>query len=449
MQLSPLTELEMLASIQQGDNPLDDMALAQIKPEYFQVDAYKWLVKQLKKRDWQPITQGYLDQLLLELSDELKRSQYQLQLNNLYAHKIEYVGDAAKSFKSYLAFCTLNATLVGSSEGYKSSQRIDYFIRDLQEGIDSAKQIISGDTFRSVDYVSDFGDRLTQRKTERDNPEIAPRILTGIPGLDLQFNIKGPLVVNFLAPFKRYKSIFLNSIGFAALLQGFNVLHVTLENDERLTNARYDAMFSLISYDRIAGALVTQEELDKLKTLYTWMDTWGNRLKVVKGKAFVTTSKDIIAEVERLHTAEGFIPDVIVVDYMNVLAANNKEREERHEQKNIIWDLKAVGEKYGCPIITASQATRDAAIAERISQAQQGKAVDISQAVDLTIAIDQTPQEKASGIIILSPMFSRAGPILIPEIVLESDLSRMLVSRSLPDLWQKALELNPYSTGGE
>ena len=87
MQLSPLTELEMLASIQQGDNPLDDMALAQIKPEYFQVDAYKWLVKQLKKRDWQPITQGYLDQLLLELPDELKRSQYQLQLNKLYAHK--------------------------------------------------------------------------------------------------------------------------------------------------------------------------------------------------------------------------------------------------------------------------------------------------------------------------------------------------------------------------
>ena len=443
MQLSVSTELEILASIQQGKNPLDDVALKQIKPEYFQVESYKWLVKQLQARDWKPIKQGYLDQLLLELKDEARRNQYRLQLNNLYAHTVEFTEDAATSFKSYLAFCTLNSTLVGSSEGYKNSQRIDFFIRDLQEGIDSAKQIIRGDAFRSVDYVSNFNERIDQRTQERDNPAIAPRILTGIPGLDLQFNIKGPMVVNFLAPFKRYKSIFLNSLGFAALLQGFNVLHVTLENDERLTNSRYDAMFSLISYDRIAGALVTQQELDKLRLLYTWMDSWENRLKVVKGTAYSTTAKDIIAEVERLHTVEGFIPDVVIVDYMNVLAANTKEPEERHEQNKIVWDLKLVGEKYSCPIITASQATREAAEAKRITQAQQGKSVGISQAVDLTIAIDQTPQEKASGIIILSPMFSRAGPITIPEIALASDLSRMLVSRSLPELWQKALELNP------
>lgn len=444
MQLSGSTELEILASIQQGDNPLDDSVLAQVKPEYFQVSAYKWLVTQLQKRSWQHIPQGHLEQLLLTVQDEAKRGQYTVQLNNLFSHKIEFKDDASKSFKEYLAFCTLNAALVGSSEGYKSSQRIDFFMRDLQTGIDSAAQIISGDKFKAVDYVGSFDDRFDQRKQERDNPAIAPRILTGIPGLDLQFNIRGPLIVNFLAPFKRYKSIFLNSLGFAALLQGFNVLHVTLENDKRLTNARYDTMFSLLTYDRIEGALLTQEELDKLRQLFAWMDTWENRLKVVKGTAYTTTSKDILSECERLHTTEGFVPDVIIVDYMNVLAANVKEREERHEQNKIVWDLKLVGERYNCPIITASQATREAADAERITQGQQGKSVGISQAVDLTIAINQTPQEKASGIIILSPMFSRIGPITIPEMVLESDLSRMLVSRTLPDLWQKALELNPY-----
>lgn len=442
MQLSVSTEQEILSSIQQDKNLLEDSALSQIKPEYFQVDAYKWLVKRLQKRNWKPITPGYLDQLLLDVRDEGKRGQYKLQLDNLYMHTLEFVNDAATSFKSYLAFCTLNSALVGSSEGYKNSQRIDYFIRDLQKGIDSAQQIISGDKFRAVDYVSDFKDRFEMRKQERDNPDIAPRVLTGISGLDLQFNIRGPIVVNFLAPFKRYKSIFLNSLGFAALLQGFNVLHVTLENDARLTNARYDAMFSLITYDRISSALITQDEIDKLRTLFEWMNTWENRLKVVKGTAYSTSAKDIIGELDRLHTTQGFAPDIVIVDYMNILAANTKEREERHEQNKIIWDLKVVGEKYNCPIVTASQATREAADADRVSQAQQGKSVGISQAVDLTIAINQTPQEKASGMIILSPMFSRAGPITIPEIVLDSDLSRMLVSRSLPDLWQKALELN-------
>jgi len=56
--------------------------------------------------------------------------------------------------------------------------------------------------------------------------------------------------------------------------------------------------------------------------------------------------------------------------------------------------LKALADVYGCPIITASQATREAATEERVRVDQQGKAVGISQAVDLTIAIDQTPEEK-------------------------------------------------------
>ena len=444
MQLSTSVEMEILASIQQGKGLLDDTVLKQVKPEYFQVDAYKWLVTHLIKRKWKPIAQGYLEQLLLAVKEEQKQAQYRIQLNNLYMHQTQFEDDAIQAFKSYLAFCTLNSTLVSSSEGYKSSQRIDYFIKDIQTGIDSAKQILTGDEFRSVDYVSNFKDRIEQRKTERDNPAMAPRILTGIHGLDTQFNIKGPVIINFLAPFKRYKSIFLNSLGFAALLQGFNVLHVTLENDEKLTNARYDAMFSLISFDRVSGAFVTQDELDNLRKLFDWMNTWENRLKVVKGSAYTTNGKDIINEVERLKASEGFVPDIIVVDYLNILAANKHEKEERQEQNKIVWDLKAVAETYMCPIVTASQATREASKAERVSMDQQGKSVGISQAVDLTIAIDQTPQERDSGIIVLSPMFSRAGPITIPEVVLESDLSRMLVSRSLPDLWNKAAEIHPY-----
>ncbi len=181
--------MEILASIQQGENPLDDTVLSQVKPEYFQVDAYKWLVKHLQKRKWQHIPQGHLDQLLLTVQDELKRSQYGAQLKNLYSHTLEFKDDAAKSFKEYLAFCTINSTLVSSSEGYKSSQRIDFFMRDLQEGIDSAAQIISGDKFKSVDYVSNFDDRVDLRKQERDNPAMAPRILTGIPGLDFTFQL--------------------------------------------------------------------------------------------------------------------------------------------------------------------------------------------------------------------------------------------------------------------
>lgn len=444
MQLSPSTELEILAAIQQGHAPLDDTALGEIKPEYFQVDAYQWLVVKLKERDWQPIAQGHLSQLLLAINDDAKRTQFERQLFNLYGHVLQFEADAAATFQEYLAYCAVSSAIVRASEGYKNSQRLDYMLRDIQKGLDSAAQITQGDDFKSCDFAAGFNDRMESRKQERDNPQIAPRILTGINGLDIQFQIKGPIIVNFLAPFKRYKSIFLNSLGFAALLQGFDVLHVTLENDERLTNTRYDSMFSLINYDRITNAYLTQDEMDNLRRLYGWMDQWPNRLKVVKGRAYSTTSKDIINEIERLKTTEGFVPDVIIVDYLNILATSAREREERQEQNKIVWELKNVADTYGCPIVTASQATRDASVATRMTMEQQGKSVGISQAVDLTIAIDQTPTERDAGMIILSPMFSRAGPITMPEIPLDADLSRMLVSTALPRLWDVAQKVNPY-----
>jgi hypothetical protein len=446
MKLSTTVEQQMLASLVQGRNILDPETLAYIKPEYFQVEAYQWLVNQLIARQWAPIDAGYLDQMLLLVRDEQKREQYKLQLSQLYALPLTFEADAKTSFTAYLAFCVANAAIVLASENFKKSQRVDYWLDGIREGVDSAIATLQGKNLKAVDYAGDALKRLDNRKNRRDNPSFAPRILTGIPGLDLQFNIRGPIIVNFLAPFKRYKSIFLNALGFSALLQGFNVLHVTLENTYELTASRYDSLFTLITHDRIENLFLVQDELDKIRDMFGWMQQWTNRLKILKGLANATTCHDIKVELERLKRVEGFIPDIIIVDYLNILSPireNNKQKEYQ-AQTDIVWNLKALADVYGCPIITASQATREAATEERVRVDQQGKAVGISQAVDLTIAIDQTPEEKAGGFIVLSPQFFRAGPITIPEIILDSDLSRMLVSRSLPQLWEHALKVNPY-----
>ncbi len=446
MILSTSVEQQILASLAQGKDILEREVLDDIEPEYFQVESYQWYVKTLKAREWSVPDVKYLEQLLLQVKDEAKRAQFRLQLENLYYEALTFEDDAVVAFKSYLAFCVVNSTLVASGDGYKNSQRIDYWLKDLRDGINKAETIIQENTFKALDYASDAASRIDRRVQERDNPTFSPRILTGISEVDLQFIIRGPIIVNFLAPYKRYKSIFLNSLGFASLLQGFNALHVTLENDYELTTNRYDTMFSLLTYDRVVGAFLTQDELNKMRETFEWMNSWSNRLHIVKGRAKQTGRDQIIAEVERLKRSEGFVPDVIIIDYLNILASSGSAREMHLAQEQIVWDLKDIAELYGCPIITASQATREAAVADRVALDQQGKSVGISQAVDLTIAIDQTPQERAGGIVVLSPLVSRAGPITIPEIVLDSDLSRMLVSKALPDLWKYAAELNPYVT---
>ena len=290
-----------------------------------------------------------------------------------------------------------------------------------------------------------YEERMLQRKSERDNPSVNPVIKTGIQGLDSQFRIKAPMVVDFLAPFKRYKSILLNSMGFVGVLQGFNVLHVVYENTVELTESRYDALFGNISYDRISNLAISSEEKSKFDYMFSQMKNWGSRLKILKCFPQVTTIADIEEEIEKLKHREGFVPDVVIIDYLNIVKPSVMPREERLQQQKIVWDMKHLADFYNVPVFTASQAKMEANKVERMDMTHRGKSIDISQGINLSIAIDQTKEEREEGILVLSPLFSREGPITIPEVVCETDLSKMTICHSHHEMWEFAQRVHGYN----
>lgn len=437
-------EMEFLASIAQDCKLVEYDLLKHIDPEFFSVDAYKWYIKLLIEKDWKHIPKGMLDQCLLSIEDETIRNKYRNQILNLYDKKLEFVEDASNQFRAYVSYCIANMVITSSFKSYDKSKRVDLLLNEINRGINSAIDIINEDRLRAIDYVGTYQDRQEKRKNIRDNPNINPRVLTGINGLDCQFILKAPMIVDFLAPFKRYKSIILNTIGYSCFLQSFNVLHVVYENTKELTNDRYDSMFTEIGYNRISNMLITDEEKNMMDRMFEWMDTWSNRIKIIKCVPKVTTVSDVEKEIIRLRDEENFSPEVEIWDYLNIIAPSKKFREERQEQGQIVWDLKNHAEKFNVLIFEASQANMEGAVSERLNYNHRGKAIDISQGIDLSIAIDQTPEEKDEGIIILSPQFVRHGEIRVPEIVLDSDLNRMIISRELHKLWYKAAQINPY-----
>lgn len=437
-------ELEFIASIAQNYKLIDYDLLKHIDPEFFSVDSYKWYIKLLIDREWKPIPIGMLDQHLLSIEDQSIRKKYSDQLSHLYNKKLEFPEDASNEFRAYISYCVTNVAITSSFKSYDRSKRVDLLLSELNKGINSAINIINDKKLRAKDYVGTYEDRQERRKNIRDNPNINPRILTGINGLDCQFILKAPMIVDFLAPFKRYKSIILNAIGYSCFLQSFNVLHVVYENTEELTNDRYDTMFTEMGYNRISNMLITDEEKEMMDRMFRWMNTWDNRIKLIKCIPKVTTVNDVEQEVIRLRDEENFVPDVEIWDYLNIIAPSVKFREERLEQGKIVWDLKNHAEKFGVLIIEASQANMEGVTSERLNSSHRGKSIDINQGIDLSIGIDQTPDEKDEGIIVLSPQFTRCGEIKIPEVVLDSDLSRMIISRELHKLWHKAAQMNPY-----
>jgi hypothetical protein len=445
MQIDEKVELEFLASIVQGQSIVEPDVLKRIEPGHFTVGAYQWMVDVLKKRDWRPVAAGYLDQELTTITDQQKSYQYKSQLSRLYTTELTFKEDASSKFREYVAYCVANASVRAAFKNFGNSSRVDFLLDDLGKGVSEARDVVELDALNLVDYTARYKNRMEVRKQFRDNPSLNPRLLTGIPGLDEQFKIKAPMVVDFMAPFKRYKSIFLNAMGFAGTLQGMNVLHVTYENSVDLTEDRYDSMFSGLNYERISNMLITEEERDWLDRMFTWMNSWDNRLKIVKGVPHSTKVKDVEDKLLKYKEREGWVPDVEVWDYLNLINPSINFREERLRQGQAVWDLKNHADLFQVPIIEASQANMEGVKSDRLDMSHRGKSIDISQGINLSIAIDQTEKEKAEGIVVLSPLMSRESEIRIPEIILDADIARMQISRSMYKLWEHAAKIHPHS----
>ena len=445
MQINVNTESEFLAAVIQGKSEITSDLLFYIEPGHFSLESYQWILKKLKEREWKPIQADFVDQLLDDdLQDEEKKNLFRMQIYNLYHKNLTFIDDAVKKFKTFIAHSVIKATTKSAFESFDRSGRIDYMIKELSEANQKASVVVTDGDIKIVDYADTYREREDRRILERNNPAINPVIKTGIKGLDMQFEIKSPMVVEFLAPFKRYKSIILNSTGFSSLLQGFNVLHVVYENTIELTSDRYDALFSGIGYDRILSMALTQDEKQRMNALFNWVKSWNSRLKILKCAPKKTTIPEIAEQIQRLYLKEGFKPDVIIIDYLNIVAASQFEREERLEQGRVVWDMKALADTYKVPIITASQTNMEGTKVERIKMEHRGKSIDISQGINLSIAINQTKEEKEEGLLVFSPLFSRESEITIPDVVVDCDLNRMAISRDFGDLWHIASQNFPY-----
>jgi len=118
------------------------------------------------------------------------------------------------------------------------------------------------------------------------------------------------------------KSWCLTAIGTAAIKLGYNVLHYTLELSESYVGKRYDATFSGIPIDRL--------ELDRGTLEKTISDLPGNLIikEYPMKKASVST---IEAHIQKC-TDLGVKPDLIIIDYLDLLKSNRKGVKKRRNR---------------------------------------------------------------------------------------------------------------------
>ena len=196
------------------------------------------------------------------------------------------------------------------------------------------------------------------------------------------------------------KSHFLVSLGAEALRRGKNIIHYTFELSENAVGLRYDSNFCSIPSNEVI------ERKSEIIQKYQDMDLGRLIIKSYPtGSATVTTLR---SHIEKL-LLKSFVPNMIIIDYADIMRSTRKYDSMRHELKLIYEEIRNLAMDLNLPIWTASQANRDSANSAIVGLENMSEAYGKAMVADVVVSLSRKAAEKTSGVGRLFVAKNRAG----------------------------------------
>ena len=123
-------------------------------------------------------------------------------------------------------------------------------------------------------------------------------------------------------------------------------------------------------------------------------------MKDIKGHLIIkeyptksASTQTIKSHIERLKK-RGINPDMIIVDYADLLRPVKSYGEKRHDLESIYEDLRSIAQTYECPVWTCSQTNRGGLNAEVITMESISEAFNKCFVADFIFSVSRTVQDK-------------------------------------------------------
>ena len=240
---------------------------------------------------------------------------------------------------------------------------------------------LGADNDLGYDYMVDFEKRF--ELIARDPVTTGWTYIDNITGGGLG---KGELGV-CVAPTGGGKSMVLTHLGAEALKAGKCVVHYSFELLDSVICRRYDSCLTEIN---LSSIIVNKEKVRKI------VENVPGKLIVKQYPTKSASSVTLKAHLEKLKR-RGFNPDMIIVDYADLLKPVNREREKRNELESIYEELRAIAMEMECPVWTASQTNRSGLNAEIITMESISEAFNKCFVADFIFSVSRTPEDKISN----------------------------------------------------
>jgi len=200
------------------------------------------------------------------------------------------------------------------------------------------------------------------------------------------------------------KSIFLGNIALNLLKQNKNVLLITLEMPEMMYAKRICSNITQIPFSNIIKQVPEMKE-----TIIDFKNEYKCQLYIKEFPTKGATINHLNSYIQKL-IKKGFKPDVIVVDYLNLMKGANEGSGTYESVKQVSEQLRASTYLFKIPCITATQLNRKGAGLENPGMETISESIGVSYTSDGQFAIWSDENDKQAGVIHLGIQKNRYGP---------------------------------------
>jgi replicative DNA helicase len=363
-----------------------------ITAEYFESPAHKWIINVILDYYGKYHTYPTMEVLKIELKkekNEVLQVSIKEELKQAYTATQDDIDYVKEEFFNFCRNQKLKDALLASVDLLSSGE-----FEGIRKTIDEALR--AGATKEiGHEYDKDIESRFREEE-DRKIPfpwKVFNDITDG--------GIGGSNLMLLFAPPGIGKSTVVCNIASHCLKTGYNVIYYTLELDERYVGKKIDS-------------ILTGIEVKMLKFHRKEVEAAVKNLKgkiVIKeyspGRASLAT---IESHIKQLEANNDFIPDLIIIDYPDLLKPRKLRKESKEELDDIYTDLKGLAKDLKIPFVCPSQINRMGAKDEIIEGDKVAGSFQKMMIADLSVSLSRRRKDKINGTGRFHIMKSRLGP---------------------------------------
>jgi len=283
----------------------------------------------------------------------------------------EYIKDTA------LDFCKKQKLKEAIGKSIKLLSKNSSSFDEIRVLINEALRL-GADNNYGYDYIKDFEERF---HIKARNP-----VSSGWPQIDkiAGGGLGGGELGVCVAPTGAGKSMVLVHLGSEALKLGKTVIHYTLELRDTVVARRYDSCITGFELSSLVAKKT--EVLDVVKDIEGTLIVKEYPTKSASVNTFKTHLKRL--------QLQGIEPDLIIVDYGDLVRPSQIRKEKRIELECIYEDLRGMAQEFDCPVWTASQTNRSGLNAEVITMESISEAFNKCFVSDFIFTLSRTVEDK-------------------------------------------------------